>query len=247
MSLFISFEGGEGTGKSTQAERLCQRLHDANVRVLFVHEPGDTPLGVRLRQLLKGNPWGEQAISHGAELFLFSAARAELVAKVLKPVLKQYDNIVIVADRYVDSTTAYQGYGRRLPLSQVNAINALATQGLKPDMTFLLDCLPEVALQRLGDLQPRLPLEPQDESEGGRIDQEGTRRFEEESLEFHLRVRNGYLRLAEQEPERWYVIDAEKPAEEITETIWNHVQSRLAQDVIQEEKFQLELDYRLKN
>ncbi|MCH7745338.1 MAG: dTMP kinase [Chloroflexi bacterium] len=227
MSLFISFEGGEGCGKTTQIENLCQRFKDANVQALFIKEPGTTQLGLHLRGLIKGKPWGNEAISPRAELFLFAAARAELVTKVLKPVLKQRKNIVVVADRYVDSTTAYQGYGRRLPISQVKAINSLATQGVMPDITFLLDCPPDEGLKRVGSLQTEFALEASGDSGGGRMDEEDTRRFEEEPLDFHERVRSGYLKLAEAEPDRWRVIDATKSIEDISEMIWKHVQEKL--------------------
>ena len=234
MSLFISFEGGEGCGKTTQIENLCQRFKDANVQALFIKEPGTTQLGLHLRGLIKGKPWGNEAISPRAELFLFAAARAELVTKALKPMLKQRKNIVVVADRYVDSTTAYQGYGRRLPISQVKAINSLATQGVMPDITFLLDCPPDEGLKRVGSLQTEFALEASGDSGGGRMDEEDTRRFEEEPLDFHERVRSGYLKLAEAEPDRWRVIDATKSIEDISEIVWKHVQEKLPGDLAED-------------
>ena len=113
--MFISFEGGEGSGKSTQAELLRERLQGSGISCLLVREPGTTPLGVFLRQRLRMEQRREDAISPIAELFMFGAARAELVAKVLKPALERPD-MVVIADRYADSTTAYQGYGRRRDL-----------------------------------------------------------------------------------------------------------------------------------
>lgn len=224
MSLFISFEGGEGSGKSTQAEELHQRLQGTGVSSLLVHEPGTTPLGAFLRDKLKQEIKREHTLSPIAELFLFAAARTELVANVLEPALHERDSVVI-ADRYADSTTAYQGYGRRLPLEDVATINRIATQGLAPDMTFLLDCSPEHGLRRIDSVP--LP-NSSDATQAGRIDKEGTQRFEKEPLGFHERVRAGYLRIAEQEPDRWHVIDATMGVQEISDAVWKRVETRVA-------------------
>ena len=235
MGLFISFEGGEGSGKSTQAEILAERLDREGFSSTLVREPGTTPLGWYLRDWLKRERRRGSTISHGAELFLFAAARAEFVAKVLKPAL-QGERRVIIADRYADSTTAYQGYGRKLPLDDIARINHLATQGKTPDLTFLLDCSPVEGLKRVGALQIRLPMDPADASNPKRMDREGTSRFEEESLAFHERVRGGYLELARQEPDRWAVIDATESMEAISETIWERAQRHLAQISVGVEK-----------
>jgi dTMP kinase len=224
LSLFISFEGGEGSGKSTQAGALHQALQQAGVSSLLVHEPGTTPLGAFLRDKLKQEIEREHALSPSAELFLFAAARAELVANVLKPALDERDAVVI-ADRYADSTTAYQGYGRLLPLEDIVTINRIATQGLVPDVTFLLDCSPEQGLGRIGSVP--LP-DSSDTTPGSRIDQEGTQRFEKEPLDFHQRVRAGYLRIAENEPGRWHVIDATMAVQEISDAVWKRVEARVA-------------------
>ncbi len=223
LSLFISFEGGEGSGKTTQALQLSQQLASAQVPVSLVREPGTTDLGWHIRRLVKGKPWGHEPISHGAELFLFTAARAELVTKVLKEQLK-LDRQVIVADRYADSTLAYQGYGRKLPLKLVRAINGLATQDIVPDLTILLDCPPEDGLKRVGAVQIQLPFE---EIQPGRLDNEGARKFEEEPLAFHQRVRAGFLQLAELDPMRWVVIDALLGEQVISEIVWEKVQPLL--------------------
>ena len=230
MSLFISLEGGEGCGKSTQAEILAQRLKQAGLRPVLVHEPGTTPLGWYLREWLKRQRRKkEETISHAAELFLFAAARSELVAKVIRPELER-GNAVVIADRYADSTTAYQGYGRQLPQREINLLNGLATDGVMPDLTFLLDCPPLEGLQRVGSVQTRLPLDSGEASAASRMDEEGTRRFEEESLEFHERVRAGYLEIADRDPERWRVIDATRPIEEVGHAVWKHVRHKLAQN-----------------
>ena len=228
LPLFISFEGGEGSGKTSLAERISVRLESAGLSVLFIHEPGTTPLGIHLRDILKGGSslkgrsGDGQAISPGAELFLFSAARAELVTKVIKPVLDDNRQIVILADRYVDSTLAYQGYGRKMPLRQIQAINMLATHGIVPHRTFLLDMAPQIGLDRTRSPQLMMPFDFDFglEENTRRVDEEGTRRFEDESLEFHERVRKGYRRLAKREPKRWRVIDASKSKTDIEREVW---------------------------
>ena len=229
MSLFITFEGGEGSGKSTQAEMLRQRLQQAGVSPLLVHEPGTTPLGVFLRDKLKQESQPENSLTPGAELFLFAAARAELVANVLKPAMKR-PNAVVIADRYADSTTAYQGYGRRLRMEDVVTINRIATDGVSPNTTFLLDCPSNMGLERLSP-QFTLALDQNDRQGDARIDLAGTRRFERESLDFHERVREGYLTMAEKEPDRWCVIDATKSAEAIGEIVWTRVEALMSDDM----------------
>ena len=225
MSLLVSFEGGEGSGKTAQAELLSKRLGEAGVPVLLVREPGMTPLGEQLRAWLKSETRGP--ISPSAELFLFAAARVDLVAKKLMPALA-HPGLVVVADRYADSTTAYQGYGRGLPLSDIAAVNRLATQDITPDVTFLLDCSPEAGLRRTGP--PALPTGSVSAAPGDakRVDDADTRRFEEESLEFHRRVRIGYLKMAKDEPERWQVIDATKPIDIVGKLVWARVRNLLA-------------------
>lgn len=215
MAVFISFEGGEGCGKSTQARRLADALADLGVPVFPFHEPGYTRLGLHIRELIKGKPFGGDTISPRAELMLFAASRAEMVSKVLAKRMDE-DPLAIVADRYADSTTAYQGYGRRLPLGLVESVNALATGGLTPRKTILLDCPPERGLARVGSQQTALF----DMSAVGRLDAEGSRRFEEEPLAFHRRVRAGYLALAKADPRRWAVIDAEGTEDEVFARVW---------------------------
>ncbi|MCE2458947.1 MAG: dTMP kinase [Dehalococcoidia bacterium] len=215
--MFISLEGGEGSGKTTQVERLSDALAKLGVPALKIHEPGYTELGDHLRYLIKSKPWGV-TISPAAELFLFAASRGELVSKVLSRKMKD-PRLVIIADRYADSTIAYQGYGRRLPLAQVVAVNQLATGGLMPIKTFLLDCPPGRGLQRV-DVQAHLF----DIELTGRADQDGARRFEDEPLSFHDRVRTGYRALADREPDRWEVIDALASPDEVFQSIWSVIQ-----------------------
>ena len=208
--LFVSFEGGEGVGKSTQAALLKQRLGGAGTEVVLLREPGGTPLGERLRRWLKGtgvaNAW--------AELFLFEAARAELVHQVVRPALER--GAVVIVDRFADSSTAYQGYGRGLPVHEIEAVNRMATGSLTPGLSVLLDMPPAAALSRLGDAAGGF-------GDRGRVDPAAERRFEEEPIAFHERVADGFRQLAAQEPERWLVVDASLPREEIAEAIWARV------------------------
>ena len=222
--MFISFEGGEGSGKSTQAEVLTERLRDNGLAVKFVHEPGSTELGWHVRDILKRGLAEERVISAQAELLLFSAARAELVFKALRPLLDN-PGTVVVADRYVDSTTAYQGYGRGIPIEQVEVVNALATRGVMPDLTFLLDLPPVDGLTRIGDLQLGFRMDDSVLQADDARAQEGAR-FEDEPLEFHDRVRQGYLDLAAKQPDRFCVIDATLPELRVSELIWNEVRAR---------------------
>lgn len=205
MSLFITFEGGEGSGKSVQAGALYRRLAKMGVPAILTHEPGVTPLGKRIARWLK---WGDNVnIAPITELILFNASRAQLVAEVIKPGLAS--GKVVICDRFADSTTAYQSYGRGLELKTVEAANKAATQGLKPDLTILLDVGPDIALARK---DPKRKLD----------------RFEREALDFHQRVREGYLHLAAAEPRRWLVIDGCLPRTKVAEIIWQRISQLLA-------------------
>ncbi len=202
MGLFISFEGGEGCGKTTQAKRLAAQLRRAGYRVVRTHEPGGTALGNDLRRSLK--KCRDTLVSPEAELLLFAAARAQLTREVIIPALEQ-DSIVI-CDRFTDSTVAYQGYGRGLPLDLVETINSVAARELRPDLIVLLDMDPALALKR--KRQPR-------------------DRFELEGLVFHERVRQGYHRLAAEEPQRWLVLDATRSPGTTAQSILERVQTLL--------------------
>jgi dTMP kinase len=204
MSLFITFEGGEGGGKSVQAKALFRRLSKLDVPVLLTHEPGGTPFGRRIGRWLK---WAQNTdISPLTELMLFNAARAQSVAEVIKPALASGE--AVISDRYADSTTVYQGYGRNLDLTMVKAVNHAATQGLKPALTILLDAPVKTCFARKG-------ADKRD-------------RFEQEAEAFHNRVREGYLELAKEEPERWLVVDASQSKAKITDIIWQKVSQLLS-------------------
>ena len=223
LSLFISFEGCDGTGKTTQAKLLEARLSDAGHRVVLVREPGSTKLGDYLRSWLKDE--GNASLTHEAELFLFAAARSALVTETLRPLLEKR-NAIVIADRYIDSTTAYQGYGRRIDLDDVARVNRLATGGLTPDVTILLDGPVAGSLGRVGTSQLTM-MEQRADEHARRIDGEGTRRFKEESLGFHERVRRGYGKIARQNPERIVVIDAFGTIPEVADAIFTAVKARL--------------------
>jgi len=205
LSLFITFEGGEGCGKSMQSKSLYRRLSSLAIPAVLTHEPGGTPLGKGISHWLK---WTQNKdISPLGELLLFNASRAQLTDKVIQPNLKS--GKVVLCDRYADSTTAYQGYGRGLNLETVNEANNFATQGLKPDLTVLLDLPVETGLAR---------------KNAQRRD-----RFEQENTAFHQRVREGYLKLAANEPGRWLVVDASQSRAKISQIIWQRVSQLLSQ------------------
>ena len=200
--MFITFEGGEGCGKSTQAKALYRKLYQQDIPVVLTHEPGGTALGSEIRKSLKkkqGSP-----ISPQAELLLFAASRAQLVAEVIRPALEK--GKVVICDRFAHSTLVYQGYGRGLNLTTVEMVNNLATQNLKPDIIIFLDISPEQGLAR-----KRAPKD----------------RFESEDLSFHHRVREGYLKMAAADPDHWLVIDATLLKREIAKIIWERVSQLL--------------------
>ncbi|MDD5082480.1 MAG: dTMP kinase [Dehalococcoidales bacterium] len=199
MGLFITFEGGEGSGKSFQARKLTKRLQELALPVVLTYEPGGTPLGNKIRLWLKRVDKFE--VSPLTELMLFDASRAQLVNQVIKPNLEM--GKIVICDRYTDSTLAYQGYGRGLNLEMISTINNAATLGLIPDLTVLLDIAVEAGLARKKNRK-------QD-------------RFEREALAFHQRVREGYLKLAAEEPQRWLVVDTSQSKEETAGAIWHRV------------------------
>ena len=195
--LFITFEGGEAAGKSTQVRLLSSFLRDAGRRVVTVAEPGSTALGARVRRLVK---FGSMPIGPRAEALLFVAARAQLVEEIIAPALAEGD--VVVSDRFGDSTLAYQGYGRGLDVDELRRLNESATGGLQPDLTVLLDMPVDVSLMRR---RPR----DRDRFEAALAQADAA------DVTFHLNVREGFLALAQQEPERWLVVDATIPRRDV--------------------------------
>jgi dTMP kinase len=203
--MFITLEGPEGSGKTTQVRMLSKYLADRGFPVVTLREPGGTPLGDRLRELLLFRQ--DLSVSSRAELLLFAAARAQLVDEVIRPHLAQGD--VVICDRFADSTLAYQGHGRGLDRRELDEINRFATGGLVPDLTILLDLPPEVGLIR------------------NRDGQLASDRFEGENLAFHRKVREGYLELAAADRSRWVVVDAMLPIEEVGHVICASLDARL--------------------
>lgn len=206
---FITFEGSEGCGKSTQTRRLSGRLRALGWRVRELREPGGTPLAEEIRHVLKHSAAG-RGMTPEAELLLMNAARAQLVREIIRPALEAGD--IVVCDRFADSTTAYQGWGRELDLRRVADVVALAIGRTRPDLTLLLRVPAEVGAARRG---------ARTVAEGGTID-----RFEAESGAFFERVERGFLALAEAEPARFRVIDASPGVEAVEAAIWEAVTGR---------------------
>ena len=204
--LLIAFEGGEGAGKSTQARLLAIWLRENGYDVLATHEPGATKIGMRLRALLLDTM--HTGLSPWAEVMMYAADRAEHVASVIEPALAR--GTIVVTDRYLDSSLAYQGGGRRLPVSAVKQVNELATGGLKPDLTFLLDLSPNEGLGRRTSSADRLEAEP---------------------IEFHNRVRSTFLALADSDPHRYVVLDATMDQHQLSKAIRGAVRELLPDPV----------------
>ena len=223
MGAFIVLEGGEGSGKSTQARLLYQRLLKEGVPSVLLHEPGGTALGEQVRDLLKAER--RSPMSPLAELLLFSAARAQFVEDALQPALRQ--GFVVICDRFTPSTLAYQGYARGLSFDIIERLNKLTVGEATPDLILFLDISPEEALHRYAS-QPSFNLNIDGQQAGEpvapRLDEEGSQRFEKEPLSFHRKVHQGYLEMAQADPERWYVVDAALPVEEVAEAVWGRVE-----------------------
>ncbi len=208
--LFVTVEGGEGSGKTTQARLLEDRLMGKGVDVISVREPGTTGLGDYVRAWIKRR----RDTTPLAEALLFEAARAQLVSSVIAPALAR--GSVVICDRFTDSTVAYQGYGRELDKELIRELNDIAADGLRPDLTVLLRMNPGDAVARVRS--PELPTGT-DGARAVRVDPDSERRFELESLAFHKRVALGYDKLASAEPERWLVVEASQSVEAIGDEI----------------------------
>ena len=204
MIRFITFEGGDGTGKSTQIRALERHLAARGRPFVSTREPGGTPLGKLIRRALL--EVGKQPIGSPTELFLYLADRAQHVQDVILPALE--DGKIVLCDRYTDSTLAYQGYGRGIDLKVLRELNQMADRGVKPDLTLVFDCPVAEGLSRTAK---RIAAE--DLGSGGED------RFEREGMEFHEKVRAGYVELARGEPERFRIIDASRSVVEITQEI----------------------------
>ena len=207
--LFVTFEGGEGSGKTTQLKALLAVLRRSGLETIETRDPGGTAVGKQIRELLLDRE--QVRMEAAAELFLYEASRAQLVAEVIRPALVQ--GRVVLCDRFCDSTVAYQGYGRGLDLTLIAELNGVATAGLAPDLTFLLDLEPGQGLERAAQREQQLR-QRQD-------------RMERELLAFHQRVRDGYRAIAAAEPRRVVVIDGARGMTEIEDDIRRRVEAAL--------------------
>jgi dTMP kinase len=225
--LFVTFEGGEGAGKSTQVSRLREHLESLGRRVIQAREPGATAFGEALRELLLSS----SKLSTRTEMLLFLSARSELVDKVIKPALES--GIDVICDRFIDSTIAYQGYGRGLDVDLIHSLNLAIIDGCLPNLTLLLDIDPDIGLVRgansaaggdsiEGHWQAGLALIEAAETSGP-IASDG-RRVGGRDKRFHQRVRRGYLALAKAEPERILLLDATHAPDELATEIWSRVE-----------------------
>ncbi len=207
--FFITVEGIDGSGKSTQVRSLAGRLVAAGYPVRVTREPGGTPMAEDIRQLLlQPRP---EPVEPWTEVLLYAAARAQHVAGLIRPALVQGQ--VVVCDRFVDSSVAYQGYGRGLDAQRIRDLNRIATGGLEPDLTLVLDIDPAVGMARLCNRK---------KGPGG-LD-----RLEQEQADFHRLVRHGYREMAETEGKRMVIISAEQPPERVADLVWDVVRERLA-------------------
>lgn len=195
--MFVTFEGTEGSGKSSALKAIAERLRSAGREVVTTREPGAGDFGREIRKILL---YGEE-LDPRAELFLFLADRAQHCRDVVRGSL--VDGKTVLCDRYIDSTVAYQGHARGLDVSEIRELNTIATVGLKPDLTLLFDLDVEIGLKRLLDKD----------------------RLDNEPLEFHQKVREGYLAEMENDPARWIKIDASQPADIVVEQCWEALSS----------------------
>ena len=211
MSCFVTFEGPDGSGKTTQIQALYSHLRQDGYPVLLVREPGGTDIGDQIRATLH-DPKNVKMLPN-TETLLYSASRAQLVGQMIRPALQA--GTMVLCDRYAESTLAYQGYGHRLDLELLRAITAFVTGGLKPDLVIYLDMDAERALRR------KQAAFRAGESEWNRMDQK--------ELGFHQRVRAGYLEMAKEEPERWFILDAARPIAALQERIREQVKRLLTE------------------
>ncbi len=203
MSLFVTFEGPEGGGKTTQIKLLGEYLQARGFKVLVTREPGGTEISEQIRQVILSHH--NRSITHATEALLFSAARAQIVAQLIRPALAE--GKIVLCDRYADSTLAYQGYGLGLDLDALRAITRFATGGLVPDLTFYLDLPVEVGIARKA---------------GGEVN-----RLDQKEIAYHRRVRAGFVELVRTEPARWVLIDATRAIDEMQKQIREEVERRM--------------------
>ena len=203
----ISFEGSEGSGKTTQISRLAQHLQKLGREVISTREPGGTETGEQIRNIIVHNSRGDEMCAE-TELLLFAAARAQLVREVIAPALLR--GTIVLSDRFLDSSTVYQGIGRNLAMGPVNQINRFAVGNVMPDITVVIDVPTEISLERIRQRASDLP-----------------DRMERENIDFYEKVRSGYLVLAKGMPERFIVVDGTKSEDVIEKKIWAELEKRI--------------------
>ena len=203
MNLFITLEGPDGGGKSSQAQGLAEYLRAENIEVLLTREPGGSPIGDQIRNVIM--ELENTDMDARTEFLLFSASRAQHIAEVIRPNLE--NGLTVISDRFFDSSLAYQGYGQRLSLETLKAITNFATNGLAPDLTLLLDLPVEEGLRRR-------------EADGN------WNRMDAYDMDFHRRVRRGYLKLAAETPDRWVILNAEQSFDALQDEIRRRVMAR---------------------
>lgn len=204
---FISFEGSEGSGKSTQIARLVEHIQQTGREAVVTREPGGTEIGEQIRNIIVHNHRGDEMCPE-TELLLFAAARAQVVREIIAPALER--GAFVISDRFLDSTTVYQGIARNLAPAPVSQINEFAVGNVMPHLTIVLDVPTEVSLARIQQRASDLP-----------------DRMERENISFYQKVRDGYLLLARQWPERVLVLDGTQPAAALDEAIWTALETRL--------------------
>jgi dTMP kinase len=205
--VLISFEGSEGSGKSTQIAHLAEHLQLAGRKVVSTREPGGTEIGEQVRNIIVHNSKGDEMCAE-TELLLFAASRAQLVREIIAPNLIK--GVIVVCDRYIDSSTVYQGVARSLSLDPVQQINQFAVGAVLPDLTIVLDVPTRVSLARIHQRASDLP-----------------NRMERENIDFYKKVRDGYLVLARSMPKRFFVVDGTLPEEKVRKLIWDEVRKRI--------------------
>jgi len=207
IGKLISFEGSEGSGKTSQIARLAQRLQRIRRDVVTVREPGGTEIGEQIRNIIVHNSRGDE-MTPETELLLFAASRAQLVREVIVPALQR--GAIVLSDRYLDSSTVYQGIGRNLAASPVSQINRFAVGSVMPELTIVIDVPTKVGLARIRQRASDLP-----------------NRMERENIDFYDKIRSGYLLLAKGMPKRFVVVDGRKDEAAIERIIWKAVRSRI--------------------
>ncbi|MGA2446523.1 MAG: dTMP kinase [Opitutaceae bacterium] len=205
--ILISFEGSEGSGKSTQIAHLAEHLQEVGRAVVSTREPGGTEIGEQVRNIIVHNSRGDEMCAE-TELLLFAASRAQLVREIIAPHLLK--GVIVLCDRYIDSSTVYQGVARNLSLDPVQQINQFAVGNVLPDLTIVLDVPTRVSLNRINQRASDLP-----------------NRMERENIDFYKKVRDGYLMLARSLPRRFFVVDGTLPEDKVRKLIWAEVKKRI--------------------